>query len=56
LVAINEKLDFNAVVRHSENKVQFVYNFLAILEMLQQQLLELEIGLGFNNFWVMARK
>ncbi|HWK98854.1 MAG TPA: segregation/condensation protein A [Parapedobacter sp.] len=56
LVAINEKLDFNAVVRHSENKVQFVYNFLAILEMLQQQLLELQSGLGFNNFWVMARK
>lgn len=56
LVAINEKLDFNAVVRHSENKVQFVYNFLAILEMLQQQLLELQSGLGFNNFWVTARK
>jgi len=55
-VAINEKLDFNAVVRHSENKVQFVYNFLAILEMLQQQLLELQSGLGFNNFWVTARK
>lgn len=56
LVAINEKLDFNAIVRNSENKVQFVYNFLAILELLQQQLLELQSGLGFNNFWVMARK
>ena len=56
LVAINEKLDFNAVVKYSENKVQFVYNFLAILEMLQQQLLELQSGLGFNNFWVTARK
>lgn len=56
LVAINDKLDFNAVVKHSENKVQFVYNFLAILEMLQQQLLELQSGLGFNNFWIMARK
>ncbi len=56
LVAINEKLDFNALVRNSENKVQFVYNFLAILEMLQQQLLELQSGLGFNDFRVTARK
>ncbi|SEL93250.1 segregation and condensation protein A [Parapedobacter koreensis] len=52
LVAINKKLDFNTIVKNSENKVQFVYNFLAVLEMLQQQLLELQSGLGFNNFWV----
>lgn len=56
LVAINEKLDFSTIVKHSENKVQFVYNFLAILELLQQQLLDLQSGLGFNNFYVMARK
>lgn len=56
LIAINEKLDFKAVVKHSENKVQFVYNFLAILEMLQQQLLELQSGLGYNSFWVTAKK
>ena len=56
LVAINKKLDFGTIVKNSENKVQFVYNFLAILEMLQQQLLELQSGLGFNNFWVSERK
>ena len=55
LVAINKKLDFSAIVKNSENKVQFVYNFLAILEMLQQQLLELQSGLGFNHFWVSER-
>ncbi len=56
LVAINAKLDFRAIVNNSENKVQFVYNFLAILEMLQQELLELQSGLGFNNFWVKERR
>lgn len=56
LVTINKRLDFSTLVKNSENKVQFVYNFLAILEMLQQQLLELQNGLGFNNFWVAARK
>lgn len=55
LVAINKKLDFSLIVKNSENKVQFVYNFLAILEMLQQQLLDLQSGLGFNNFWVRER-
>lgn len=56
LVAINKKLDFGSIVKNSENKVQFVYNFLAILEMLQQQLLEIQSGLGFNNFWISERK
>ena len=55
LLEINSKLDFGMIVRNSENKVQFVYNFLAILEMLQQQLLELQIGLGMNNFSVTTR-
>ncbi len=52
LLTINQKLDFRAIQQHSENKVHFVYNFLAILEMLQQQMLELQLGLGYNNFWV----
>src|SRR5690606_908236 len=55
LVAINKRLDFSTIVRNSENKVQFVYNFLAILEMLQQQVLEIQGGMGFNNFWVIER-
>ncbi len=50
LISINEKLDFQQILKSSENKVQFVYNFLAILEMLQQRLLEIEIGLGYNDF------
>ncbi|WP_029280981.1 ScpA family protein [Pedobacter sp. R20-19] len=50
LLNINEQIDFALVLKHSENKVHFVYNFLAILEMLQQQLVEITIGSGFNNF------
>lgn len=52
LVSINKQLDFDSIRKNSENKIQFVYNFLAILEMLQQQLLEIQIGLGYNNFWI----
>src|SRR5690606_17693596 len=32
LVTINKRMDFRSVVTHSDNKVHFVYNFLAILE------------------------
>lgn len=52
LIEINKKLDFQIILKNSENKVQFVYNFLAILEMLQQQLIDIQVGLGYNNFWV----
>ena len=50
LVNINKELDFALLVRNTENRVHFVYNFLAILEMLQQKLLNITIGTGYNNF------
>ncbi|MDB5288641.1 MAG: chromosome segregation protein ScpA [Mucilaginibacter sp.] len=52
LLRINSKLDFKNIAGSSENKVHFVYNFLAVLEMLQQELIDITIGLGFNNFWI----
>lgn len=55
LIEINNTLDFNALSKNSENKVQFVYNFLAVLEMLQQKLLDIQVGLGYNNFWIEKR-
>jgi len=55
LLIINSKMDFKALAGHSENKVHFVYNFLAVLEMLQQELINIQIGLGYNNFWISVR-
>lgn len=55
LLAINQRLDFKSIANRSENKVHFVYNFLAVLEMLQQEIIKIQIGLGFNNFWISAR-
>ncbi|WP_316801224.1 segregation and condensation protein A [Pedobacter frigidisoli] len=52
LLDINKQIDFALVMKNSENKVHFVYNFLAILEMLQQQIVEIKIGSGYNNFLV----
>jgi segregation and condensation protein A len=27
-----------------------------VLEMLQQELIDIQIGLGFNNFWISVRE
>jgi len=55
LLKINKMMDFKAIAGHSENKVHFVYNFLAVLEMLQQELIDIQVGLGYNNFRISAR-
>jgi segregation and condensation protein A len=52
LLSINLRLDFDAMKKNSENRVHFVYNFLAVLEMLQQEMIDIQIGLGYNNFWI----
>lgn len=55
LLSINQKLDFKSILLNSENKLHFVYNFLALLEMLQQELISIHTGFGFNNFWIEAK-
>jgi segregation and condensation protein A len=55
LLSINKRLDFKGLLSNSENKVQFVYNFLAMLEMIQQDLISIQTGLGYNNFWIEAK-
>ncbi len=52
LLLSNEKLNFESVMKDAKDRVQLVYSFLAILELLQQQMVEIQIGLGFNNFWI----
>lgn len=51
-ISINERIDFHLIERNSQDKLQLVYSFLAILEMVQEQILSLQIGLGLNNFRV----
>ncbi|AFD09322.1 segregation and condensation protein A [Solitalea canadensis] len=51
-----KRVSFEDVLSISQDKVQLVYNFLAVLELLQQQILDINIGLGFNNFWVSPKE
>lgn len=56
LIALNKKLDFQELLKKSENRVHAVFNFLAILEMLQQRLLHIEMGTGYNSFSISHRE
>ncbi len=47
-----EKIKFEQVFERCENKLQCVFVFLAVLELLQQNTIEIRLGIGVNNFSV----
>ncbi|MEL7004090.1 MAG: segregation/condensation protein A [Bacteroidota bacterium] len=46
------KVSFTEVIEDYPNKIAVIFNFLAILELLQMQIITMHIGIGFNNFWI----
>lgn len=56
LLEANKQLSFSDFLKQEcKDKVHLVFTFMAILELLQEEVLNITLGLGFNNFWV-ARK
>ncbi len=47
-----KRFSFTELIEDNPDKVAVIFNFLAILEMLNQRLIEINIGLGYNNFWI----
>ena len=50
------KISFEEVIRHKPEKIAVIFNFLAILELLQLSLIRLRIGEGFNSFWIIKEE
>ena len=48
----NEKISFVEIIAVNPTKIAVIYNFLAILEILQTENTTITIGEGFNNFWI----
>jgi segregation and condensation protein A len=46
------KLSFLDFFDEFKERIAIVFNFLAILEMLQMQLIHIWVGEGYNNFWL----
>lgn len=47
-----QKVSFTEIIEDNKEKIIVIYNFLAILELLQLHFISIHIGLGFNNFWI----
>ena len=46
------RLSFTELLESYPTRIGVIFNFLAILEMLALQLLTIQIGEGFGNFWI----
>lgn len=48
------RLSFQEILSSHKTKIGVIFNFLAILELLQNRLITLQLGEGYNNFWIEA--
>ncbi len=46
------RMAFTEIIKQKPSKIAVIFNFLAILELLQLQIITLHLGEGFNNFWI----
>jgi segregation and condensation protein A len=51
-VSMISKVSFVDVLKESTEKIEVIYSFLAILELLQLRFITIYLGEGFNNFWI----
>jgi len=49
------KMDFTSLFSSLKNRVHAIVTFLALLEMLSQQRIQIIQGDGANNFWIQQR-
>jgi segregation and condensation protein A len=47
-----ERLSFTELLETYPSRLGLIFNFLAILEMLALQMIDIQVGEGFNNFWI----
>jgi segregation and condensation protein A len=47
-----KRISFVEMLGQAREKIAVIFNFLAILELLQNRLINLQLGEGFNNFWI----
>lgn len=50
-----KKLSFMDMISEKPDKVLIIFNFLSILELLQLKQIVIQVGEGFNNFWIERR-
>lgn len=51
-VQTTQRVSFESIILDYPNKIAVIFNFLSILELLSVRLISIQIGEGFNNFWL----
>jgi segregation and condensation protein A len=52
LTSIKEKTPFEELFLKLDSRIHAVFTFLAMLELIQENMLKINIGIGKNNFWL----
>jgi segregation and condensation protein A len=52
-ITSKQRVAFTELFVNAPTRIALIFNFLAILEMLANGFLSIQVGEGFNNFWVM---
>lgn len=51
-VTEKKRLSFGQIIEYNAERLAVIYNFLAVLELLQLNQITIKIGEGYNNFWI----
>lgn len=51
-VQAKQRVSFNEIVETYKTRIALIFNFLAILELLAMGQLGIQVGEGYNNFWI----
>ena len=52
LMESEHDVPFARVFEICTNRIHAIFTFLALLEMSQQKIIQIQSGMGFNNFWI----
>jgi segregation and condensation protein A len=52
LVRTDSQVAFERIFDKVENRIHAIFTFLSMLELIQEQLLTIVVGEGYNNFWI----
>ncbi len=55
VVASGTDIPFLDLYETCRSKIEAIYRFLAMLELIQQKILDIQVGMGTNNLWIRAK-
>jgi segregation and condensation protein A len=51
-IRTEQNVSFERLFHECENRIHAIFTFLGLLELIQSRLVQIQLGLGLNNFWL----